>query len=95
MRCVYGRWLISAATWNCCQVGCQVMDCLWMACFVCPRAGHFPDGLYGLTFLSFWLMCVSCGLVKPHIRGLFFSLKMCMKSLSAFELVCRLFVEES
>lgn len=95
MRLVYSRWLISATMWNCCQVGCRSKDHLWTACFMGSRAGRFPEGIYGLTTLHFWSMCVSCGLVKALTKGLFFSLKMCMKSFSALQLIFRPFIEKT
>lgn len=39
------------------------------------------------------LLCISWGLVKSHKRGYFFFSKMCMKNLSAFQLVFRIFLE--
>lgn len=44
MRLVYSRWVISATMWNCCQVGWQSTDCLWITLCECAWAGHSLEG---------------------------------------------------
>lgn len=50
MRLVYSRWVISATTWSCCQVGWQSTDCLWITLHVCAWAEHSLEGIYRLNF---------------------------------------------
>lgn len=93
VRLVYSRWVISATMWSCCQVGWQSMDCLWITLCVCvPGLGTL------WRTLTDWVSCASVHQMGPGEipqKRVFFSLKMYMKNLSAFQLVFRIFLEKT
>lgn len=69
IRLVYSRWVISATTWSCCQVGWQSMDCLGITLRVCAWAGHSLKGTYILNLC----FCPSTGAwSNPTKEGIFF-----------------------
>lgn len=72
MRLVYSRWLITAITWKCCQVGCQSMDCLWMACLSAPGQGAFQRAF--MDWPSYASGCCASALAwsNPIKEGCFF-----------------------
>lgn len=93
VRLVYSRWVISATMWSCCQVGWQSMDCLWITLCICvPGLGTL------WRTLTDWVSCASVHQMGPGEipqKRVFFSLKMYMKNLSAFQLVFRIFLEKT